>query len=482
VDRSIQITIQPNRLQIDYEVSLAELTLTQDLRRLIGTLPGGDRNEWLKRYGEETGLLNARGVLVSVDGQAIDLVTNGFDLRVEEHPRYTFHFEAKIPDRGRLSVRDTNFSSSEGTSQLAIRGRDGVSVEGDDLPTSVADIPIRPVWELSDEEELRTKFVVVDYRPASALAGTTGEAEAGRPGPSAPNRGNGSGEKETDSATRQVIEQPGLGARDDSMGPSLGNGPLPRANRSESRMPWTGGLGRLLDRDPSASWLGLFGLAMFLGAAHSIQPGHGKSLISAVALGRTAKWYHPVLLGLVSSTVHTGSVLLLAAFLWWTGESRVASAHQVLIHLAGFGLAMGGFWRIGRFWGGQTAHDDLSSETNPKRSGTLEVLSLGLASGVVPCWDAVGLVVLAAAIGQPWLGVQAVFAFGLGMAVVLSAFGVLAYRLRTSFFGRSARRAGIESESSNDDNPPSGQTIWENRLSLASGLILASVGLLFFLS
>ena len=33
VDRSIQVTLTPGRLEIDYEVSLTELTLTQDLRR-----------------------------------------------------------------------------------------------------------------------------------------------------------------------------------------------------------------------------------------------------------------------------------------------------------------------------------------------------------------------------------------------------------------------------------------------------------------
>ena len=32
VDRSIQATLAPGRLAIDYEVSLSELTLTQDLR------------------------------------------------------------------------------------------------------------------------------------------------------------------------------------------------------------------------------------------------------------------------------------------------------------------------------------------------------------------------------------------------------------------------------------------------------------------
>ena len=94
--------MRPGRLTIDYEVSLSELTLTRDLRDLIGALPGGDRRDWFDRYGQETGPLNAKGLLVSVDGRPLPLHARGFDLAIEEHPRYTFHFEAVIPPRGRL--------------------------------------------------------------------------------------------------------------------------------------------------------------------------------------------------------------------------------------------------------------------------------------------------------------------------------------------------------------------------------------------
>ncbi len=71
VDRSIQVTLKPGRLEISYEVSLTELTLTQDLRSLIGSRPGAERSEWLELYGQVTGPMNAKGFLVSVDGSPI---------------------------------------------------------------------------------------------------------------------------------------------------------------------------------------------------------------------------------------------------------------------------------------------------------------------------------------------------------------------------------------------------------------------------
>src|SRR5262249_9166570 len=83
---------------------------------------------------------------------------------VEEHPRYTFHFDAPLPARGRLAIHDTNFAASEGTSRLAARGLDGVELRGDDLPPVVDLIAVRPVWQLTDAEERRTKEVAVVFR------------------------------------------------------------------------------------------------------------------------------------------------------------------------------------------------------------------------------------------------------------------------------------------------------------------------------
>ena len=180
IDRSIQVSVVPRRLLVDYEVSLTELTLTQDLRRIIGSLPGADRADWLARYGQVVGPLNAKGILVSLDGQPLPLDVGGYDLAVEEHPRYTFHFEAPIPAEGRLSVRDTNYVSSEGTSRLAVRGQKGVTVIGDALPGNVAQIEIRPVWLQSDAEERRTKQVDVQFRTDPVRAITSAKEQSPR--------------------------------------------------------------------------------------------------------------------------------------------------------------------------------------------------------------------------------------------------------------------------------------------------------------
>lgn len=415
VDRSTQATVRPGLLEIQYEVGLAELTLTQDLRNLIGTLPGEDRQGWFERYGTETGPLNAKGFFVSVDGEARPLRFRGFDLKVEEHPRYFFHFDAAIPPRGRLTIQDTNFAGSEGTSRLAVRGAEGVEVRGDNLPPDVALIPIRPVWQLSDEDERRTKRVQVDYRVQVAAVSPRVAAPVAPP-------------------------------------PTVLHPPVPAP-----RPPAIPRLSVLLDRASGVTLAGLLAIAFGLGAIHAIQPGHGKTLVAAAVVAERGSWLRGSLLGLIITLTHTGSVLLVAAGLWLSQSSRYQAVHESLARCSGFAIAAIGFWRLGRALGGYDEHDvEPEVRVSP---GTRSLVGLGIAGGLVPCWDAVALIVLAEAVGRLPLGVLLLLAFGAGMAAVLVAVGWTAGRFRRLLDDRS-RGFG-----------------WVRGLAIAGSLVLCALGL-----
>lgn len=409
VDRSIQVTLGAGTLAIDYEVSLAELTLVRDLRGLVDTLPAGDRAELFDLYGKVTGPLNAKGFQVTVDGRLVELDARGFDLAVEEHPRYTFHFQGALPPTGRLVIRDDNFAGSEGTSRLGIRGRGGVTLQGDGLPGDVNLIPIRPVWQLSDAEEKRTKRVEVTYEAAEGSPATAPAANEPTPPP----------------PPRPVIA--------------------------------TGRLSGLLDRAAGLSVLGMVLVAFGVGAVHAFQPGHGKTLVAATAVEGRRGRLRGAVLALVITLTHTGSVLLVAAALWWAQTTRYADIHVALARGAGFVIAAIGLWRLGRHLAGYAEHEGSADQT-PVQGG---LVGLGVAGGLVPCWDAVALVVLAEAVGRLALGVALLLAFGLGMAVVLVVVGAVAARVR----GWAV--------------PLGRERVWERRLGVASGLALAGIGLYF---
>jgi nickel/cobalt transporter (NicO) family protein len=412
VDRSIQATVSPGKLSISYEIDLSELTLIQDLRALTGPLPGADRREWFDQYGRVGGPLNAKGLLVTIDGRPLVLHSGDFEMSVENHVRYTFHFETDLPPRGRLAIRDTNYASGEGSSRLALRGVGGVVVRGDELPGDVTLIPLRPVWQLTDAEERRTRQLQVDIEPSG---------------------------RETDATPAR---------------PSIGAGEPSRSSIPAER------LSRLLDRS-SASGLGLWLIALTLGAAHAIQPGHGKSLVAAVSLGERGDWRRGIVLALTITLAHMGGVLAVATALWATRSSRYPDINLGLARVSGFVIAAIGIWRLGRHLGGHGEHDD-DPQINPTDIGNRDLIGLGLAGGLVPCWDAVILILLAEAVGRLALGLALLAAFSLGMACVLVAVGVMAARLQGFIQSRDS------------------EGVWVRRLGLLSAIAITAIGLYLF--
>lgn len=381
VDRATQVVVTPGRLQIDYEVSLGELTLTQELRSLVGRLPGAGRDDWLASYGKETGPLNAKGFFVTIDGEERSLRSVGFDLLVEGHPRYTFHFETELPPSGRLTVQDTNFVSSEGTSRLALRG-EGVQLIGSLLPTKVGSIVPRPVWQLTDPEERDTRFASARFEPSAPP----------NPGSTLP--------------TPSVVV------------------PTP------AKSPEPSGLLALLEGGTTRSAVLLGWLALILGASHALLPGHGKTLVVAATLGDGGGWFRGILLAMVTTVTHLAGVLIVALGLWWSRSTRFPAWDDAIGRFAGFLIAAVAVWRVGRGLGGLPIQDHGHQGTSAKSLG--DILALGIAGGALPCWDAVALVVFGEAVGRLGLAVLLVLAFSVGLGSVLAGFACLAERFRRS--------------------------------------------------
>jgi ABC-type nickel/cobalt efflux system permease component RcnA len=195
--------------------------------------------------------------------------------------------------------------------------------------------------------------------------------------------------------------------------------------------------------------------ALVLGAAHALQPGHGKALVAATVVADGGDRLRGGLLAGVTTLTHTGSVFLVGALLWATGTVEFRAIDAALARTAGFVIAGVGAWRLGRHLARLPEHEDGAPE---ERAGRRSVIGLGVAGGLVPCWDAVGLVVLAAAVGRLGLGLALVVAFSAGMGVVLLAVGWVASKAR-----RSLGADGLGSA-------------WARRLGLTSGVVLVTVG------
>src|SRR5262249_24675579 len=88
-------------------------------------------------------------------------------------------------------------------------------------------------------------------------------------------------------------------------------------------------------------------LAAVFGAAHALTPGHGKTLVAAYLVGERGTVGHALLLGVITTLTHTGSVLLLAALLPVFFRRAAPEDIQAVLGLVGGLLIAGlGLWLL----------------------------------------------------------------------------------------------------------------------------------------
>jgi nickel/cobalt exporter len=208
-------------------------------------------------------------------------------------------------------------------------------------------------------------------------------------------------------------------------------------------------------------------LAFGIGAVHALTPGHGKTLVAAYLVGERGTVWHAVLLGLVTTLTHTGVVFVLAIALNWMSADAKRAVLGVLPLVAGLLVVCIGFWLLLRRLSGQADHFHLGGHGHHHGSGHHHhhdhghadhyhdeqgqvrplparkqpvgwsgLVLLGVSGGIVPCIDAVIMLILAAAMNLLWLAVPMLLAFSAGLAGVLVLVGILVVKAKGLAEGR----------------------------------------------
>jgi ABC-type nickel/cobalt efflux system permease component RcnA len=172
-------------------------------------------------------------------------------------------------------------------------------------------------------------------------------------------------------------------------------------------------------------------LAVVLGATHALAPGHGKTIMAAQAAGRGRRSRRDVLLlGVTVTVTHTAGVLGLALLV--AGGSTLAGpsafgwlgiASGLFVVLAGVALLRRALHHRHHTHAHGHGHGHAHSAAAMPRRGT--VVLMGFAGGLLPSPSAVVVLLGAAAVGHAWFGFLLVLAYGLGLALTLTAVGVL---------------------------------------------------------
>ena len=250
--------------------------------------------------------------------------------------------------------------------------------------------------------------------------------------------------------------------------------------------------------DPTASlWVLLLGLglATVLGGLHALTPGHGKTLVAAYLVGSRGTVRHAIALGGIVTFTHTASVILIGLLALFASQYIVPDVLMPVLEIsAGLLVVFLGVRLVWQRWSAfrhsgshnhEHSHDHDHAHVHEHDHGhthtythdhgdghvhshlpteeriTLgSLLTMGVSGGLVPCPEALGIMVIAIGLNRILLGLGLIVSFSFGLAAVLIIIGVLLVRSRSLV----ERFGGLSNR-------------WSNALPLASAVIVTVLGL-----
>ena len=241
-------------------------------------------------------------------------------------------------------------------------------------------------------------------------------------------------------------------------------------------------------------FLGAAGIAILLGMLHAFSPGHGKSIVTAYMLGSKGNWLYALYLGIIVAITHTVTVIVIGLLLLFTSRLIMPTSFFPLMEVFSgvFVLLIGAIliFKASRFY--RKRAKDLLEEQEPEievvdeESGRARIkieqpiaeeapshwhvgpkyvprhkadtskmdwktlLAIGTSGGMVPCPDAVAIMIIAAASSQLPLGIFLISCFSVGIATTLILIGLSVMKgrqllSRFTFFERAIPYAPLAS-------------------------------------
>ncbi|GAA2688196.1 nickel/cobalt transporter [Actinoplanes palleronii] len=233
-----------------------------------------------------------------------------------------------------------------------------------------------------------------------------------------------------------------------------------------------------------------FLIALVLGGAHAVAPGHGKTIMAAYLVGARGRAVHAVTVAGAVAVTHTLGVLALGVLFATSLQLAPDTMYEwlrlisgVLVTLVGAHLLYQAVRRLraqpvhhhhgelvhaghhhdhghSHSHGGHTHTHHVPEPDEPLRIRPL--LAMGFAGGLSPSPSAVVVLLGAAALGRAWYGVLLVLAYGIGLAATLTGVG-----FALAHWGERLRRAGSGRWS----------VLLTRRLPVATAAVIVLVGL-----
>lgn len=403
-DRNITVEFRPDSVHIIYHVEFDSFTLFRDVNREAGfSLPNKGTlqlRDYLEAFRSRMSIVIPDKLIATFNGKPITFETrDSWPDSSTDSMKFLFHLQASwqpLAGQNSFELKDINFPDKPGSYKLSLA-------------------PQKEFWQ---------RYITTGKEPKERKI--TADADESDKTLTAVFRPREQASMEGIATPEPMIEDAPIPPPPPSIWESL---------RSDN---WP----QLLDTN-AGLWLILL-LAAIHGAAHSLSPGHGKTMVAAYLVGERGTPGQAVLLGIVTTLTHTSAAVAVAAlFLFVLPESTSREdVERTLRFIGGLMIAGVGFWLFLQRLAGRSDHvhlfDDHSHGGSPRRASVVRVILLGIAGGIIPCWGAVLWVLACISLGKWALALPVVLAFSAGLAVVLISLGLTV--VYTSRLGSSTAR------------------------------------------
>jgi nickel/cobalt transporter (NicO) family protein len=242
-------------------------------------------------------------------------------------------------------------------------------------------------------------------------------------------------------------------------------GPAPAQPTAEPARSGGGALLGYLEGPSLSLWAMLLavGAAAGLGALHALTPGHAKTLMAAYLVGSGGTTRNALALGAIVTFTHTASVIVIGLVALLASQfllpGVLVPALEIIAGLLVLALGVRLLRRRGPSRGAGPVHDHarehvLSGAGHGHHHDPAEphvhshggrphthslpaegitprgLLAMGVSGGLVPCPEALGVMILAVGVNRTVLGLGLIVSFSVGLAAVLMGLGLLLVRSR----------------------------------------------------
>ncbi len=178
-----------------------------------------------------------------------------------------------------------------------------------------------------------------------------------------------------------------------------------------------------------------FAVAFALGALHAMTPGHGKALVAGYLVGEKGTILNAIQLGLIITITHTASVFILGLLALLLTQYIVAGTVIYYLNKISGGLIVGLgiillYKRGKNLMQPKTNDHDIHHHPHEHplshtHLSLKSLLPLGISGGIVPCADALAILVVALSLQKIALGLLLLVFFSFGLASALSLAGMI---------------------------------------------------------